>query len=78
MQNFQVPTKAPANDLSMLKALETFKSIDKEIAEAVQNKLTKHLWYLNEANVALAFFDDEVDTATKIKNGGKFEKIRAS
>lgn len=33
----------------------------------VQKKLLSHLWYLNEGNVALAFFDEDVDVEMKKK-----------
>lgn len=63
----QVPTMAPANDLKLLKELQNYKEIDSEIGEVVQSKLRGHLWYLNESNIALAFFDDEVDIEMKRK-----------
>lgn len=63
----QLAPKAPANDLKLLQELESFKAIDKDTANAAQNKLRGHLWYLSEANIALAFFDDEVDFETKKK-----------
>lgn len=61
----QVAPKAPANDLNLLKDLDNFKVIDRDIGVAVQNKLLRHLWYLNEFNIALAFFDDDVDVHIK-------------
>lgn len=63
----QVPQKAPSNDLELLKELEHYKTIDKLIADAVQRRLCGHLWYLNEANVALAFFDNEINIEMKRK-----------
>lgn len=53
--------------MKLLQELESFKAIDKDIANAAQNKLRGHLWYLSETNIALAFFDDEVDFETKKK-----------
>lgn len=63
----QLPTKAPSNDLELLKELEHYKRIDKDVGEAAQRKLRGQLWYLNEANIALSFFDDEVTTEMKRK-----------
>lgn len=61
----QVAPKAPTNDLNLLKDLENFKVLDRDIGIAVQNKLLRHLWYLNEFNIALAFFDDDVHVDKK-------------
>lgn len=63
----QLPTKATSNDLELLKELEHYKEIDKDVAEAALCKLRGQLWYLNEANVALSFFDDDVSIEMKRK-----------
>lgn len=65
---------APANDLKLLKELENYKAIDSKIGDAVQSKLRGHLWYLNESNIALAFFDDEVDIEMKRKMASNLRK----
>lgn len=63
----QIANKAPANDLKLLKNLEKYKEVDGEIGMAVQKKFLRHLWYINENNVALAFFDDDVSIEMKRK-----------
>lgn len=62
-----ISNKGTFNDLELLKELEQYKEIDKNIAEAVQHKLRGQLWYLNEANIALSFFDDDVSVEMKRK-----------
>lgn len=74
----QVAPKAPTNDLNLLKDLENFKVLDRDIGIAVQNKLLRHLWYLNEFNIALAFFDDDVHVDKKKKYLIKFKKSWSS
>lgn len=63
----QLATKAPSNDLELLKELEQYKKLDKDVAEAAQRKLGGQLWYLNEANIALSFFDDDISIEMKKK-----------
>lgn len=70
----QLAQKAPANDLQLLKDLERYKSIDDIVATAVQNKFRNHLWYLSEANIALALFDDEVEINIKRRMIRNFNK----
>lgn len=36
--------------------MEYSKKVDHEVA--VEKKFLNHLWYLNEANIGLSFFDD--------------------
>ena len=51
-------TQAPANDLRLLKELESYKVIDNDVSAATLKKFINHLWYLNEKNVCMALFDD--------------------
>ena len=62
-----MPTKAPSNDLALLKDLEFYKSIDSNVAEAAQKKLRGQLLYLSETNIALSFFNDDVSLEMKRK-----------
>ena len=57
------PTSAPAQDLALLKSLLAYP--DTDVAKATSATLGRHLWYLSERLVALAFFDDNVSLATK-------------
>lgn len=56
-------TSAPSQDLALLKDLAAYP--DKEIAKATSTTLSRHMWYLSERLVALAFFDDNVSLETK-------------
>lgn len=61
------------NDLRFVKDLFNYKNENRLIAEAAPPKITNYLWYLNDENVALSFFDLDVSYETK-KNGLFFEK----
>ena len=50
--------EAPANYLSLLKELESYKVIDADVSTANLQKFITHLWYLNEKNVCMTLFDD--------------------
>lgn len=56
---------APNNDILFIKQVLALKSTIPKIVESVSNKLVNHLWYLNNVNVALAFFDENVSNQTK-------------
>ena len=58
-----LPASAPAQDLGFLKSLLSYK--DKLMSKATATVFGRHLWYLGERLVPLAFFDDEVTLATK-------------
>lgn len=58
---------APAHDLKWLKELDALKSDQPDISKASLKKLSGHLRYLSEEQVAIAFFDDKVSTETKRK-----------
>ena len=57
--------KAPNEDLKLLQALQQYKSVNKTISKATFQKMSRHLWYLPEELVALAFFDDSVSLEEK-------------
>lgn len=59
--------KAPYQDLSFLKALKAYETIDKSISKAALQKFCLHLWYLTDEISVLSLFDDDVDQETKVK-----------
>lgn len=64
-----IPQWASKNDLDLLQALPLFP--DKELGSAAEKALRRHLWYLSEEGVALAFFDERMSAADRtamIKN----------
>lgn len=66
---FESPNAAdvPLNDLGLMKTLQTYQeTVDKPIAEAAMNKLSKRLWYFSENLVCLAFFSDAADDSEKL------------
>lgn len=66
---FNAPSaiKAPNQDLTAIQDLIKYKKTNAQIADAAITKLCNHLWYLSEHLAALAFFDDTVSYATKLK-----------
>ena len=56
---------APQNDFLLLTTLLDYSSIHAAISKATSEKLAKHLWYLSESLVGLAFFDSQVNSSTK-------------
>jgi len=64
----QVPQASPRSDLSLsfVKAPVKYKEVNSAVAEKALNKLGRHLWYLSEEMVSLAFFDDDVPLKNKI------------
>lgn len=61
------PTKAPNQDLQLLKDLKDYEKINAKVAKAALNKLLLHLWYLTEKLAPLAFFDDSLPLEAKSK-----------
>jgi hypothetical protein len=60
-------TCAPRNDLQLLKDLVAYSAVNKPVAQAATKTLMRHLWYLSETLVGLAFFDSEVSVTEKIE-----------
>jgi hypothetical protein len=58
-----VSTAAPASDLWFLKQVVQYE--DQAIREAAIKAFSRHLWYLNEILVSLAFFDPETSLQDK-------------
>lgn len=62
-----IPVIAPRKDIEALNELENLKLLNKDLFSAVEDKLTKHLWFLSAENVCLALFDSAVSSETKNK-----------
>ncbi|KAG0714142.1 hypothetical protein GWK47_014691 [Chionoecetes opilio] len=58
-----IPEYAPKNNLELLQALNEYP--DKEVCAEGTRALSRHLWYLSEDLIALAFFDDRVEDGEK-------------
>lgn len=58
---------APSNDLCLLKCLVKYKLINEGISTAASKAFSRHLWYISEELIALAFFDSNISNATKKK-----------
>ena len=54
---------APRTDLELLKQFERYE--DEEISKAAVNALCRHLWYLSEELISLAFFDEAIPLEIK-------------
>nr|XP_018901195.1 PREDICTED: uncharacterized protein LOC109033171 isoform X2 [Bemisia tabaci] len=59
------PTKAPYNDPLFLKNLLAFDSVNSTIRKNTVLKFRRHLWYLSEELVSLAFFDNTLPVSVK-------------
>lgn len=51
----------------MIHTLESYKAVNKNIADACLAVFGRHYWYLSDILVGLAFFDDRIDEKTKVK-----------
>ena len=58
-----VAVSAPANDLEFIKRLVTYE--DKSISKAASTAFSRHLWYLSEIMISLAFFDPDTCLSEK-------------
>ena len=65
---------APYNDLTFLRVLKKYPKPD--IAKAASVAFQRHLWYLSEPLVSLAFFDPRVDDDTKKKMVANLKRPR--
>lgn len=63
----QCPISAPQNNISLLKQLEMYKTINESVAKAVLKSFIGHLWYLSEPVVGMAFFDSKVSDDVKVE-----------
>lgn len=60
------PTAAPQNDLQLLQDLFAYRAVNKEVASAATKSFMRHLWYLSETLVGLAFFDSGILASEKV------------
>lgn len=51
----QCPASAPRNDLSLLKNIEAYKTLDVSVATVAMKSFSNHLWYISETLIGLAF-----------------------
>ncbi|XP_026292677.1 uncharacterized protein LOC113217050 [Frankliniella occidentalis] len=63
----QIARWAPRNDLELLGSLRAYAEFDPQVADKGLKAVGRHLWYLSEEIVGLAFFDEIVSADTKIK-----------
>ena len=70
--------KAPFHDLKLIKKLDSYRSINQEIAEIATKKFLNHLWYLNEQNVAFSFFDENVSIEMKEKMVNSLKSVQCN
>ncbi len=59
------PISAPATDLKLLQNIINYTEKSPVTAECALKAFSRHLWYLSEECMGLAFFDPKVDVATK-------------
>lgn len=78
-----VPTLAAKNDLQLIKNLLEFKSeVNSAIAEDVIKTMSRHMWYLSETLIGMAFFDRTINFDIKklmvlgLQNQGHVENPR--
>ena len=60
-------TEAPNNDLSLLKAIAGYASIDKIVSQRLVKRFCGHLWYLSGEAVAFALFYPNIPCDIKRK-----------
>ena len=51
----------------MLSQLLEYKKVNEQVASAALTTFRRHLWYLSEQLVGLAFFDNEVTDEIKVQ-----------
>ena len=60
-----LPIRAPLNDVRLILTLEQYP--DKVCSVPAIRAIYRHLWYLSEDLIGLAFLDDQVDVAEKTR-----------
>lgn len=58
---------APKNDIDFLNDINGYKNVNELLSAAALKAMSRHSWYLNEHNIALAFFDKRIDSSIKKK-----------
>ncbi|ESN94365.1 hypothetical protein HELRODRAFT_164196 [Helobdella robusta] len=57
---------AARHDLQLVKRIQQFRDVDREVSVAAANALSRHLWYVSEELVGAAFFDDQISHEEKV------------
>ncbi|ESO06635.1 hypothetical protein HELRODRAFT_160824 [Helobdella robusta] len=71
-KSFDVPStlcnllSAARHDLQLVKKIQQFRDVDREVSVAAANALSRHLWYVSEELVGAAFFDDQISHEEKV------------
>uniref|UniRef100_A0ABD2W6H2 Uncharacterized protein n=1 Tax=Trichogramma kaykai TaxID=54128 RepID=A0ABD2W6H2_9HYME len=63
----RLPLEAAVSDIKLLQDIQEFKRYDNKLSEIVQNKFSRHLWYLSKELVCISLFNDNVDISEKRK-----------
>lgn len=63
---------APKNDLDMIQILYSYPDMD--VRESALKVAKRHLWYLSETNVGLAFLDERITSSEREKMFNNLEK----
>ena len=63
VQIIKASVSVPGNELRFLNKLSKFKNID--IRKATTDAFKRHLWYLSEVTVGVAFFDRNIGVEEK-------------
>lgn len=71
-------SEAAVLDIDFLKNIRAFRSIDKPVQEAVQEKFSRHTWYLSAEMIGLSLFSDNVPVAEKRTIVKKIKQIPAN
>ena len=74
---FQAPraVTAPANDLRLLRQLSEYRN--QAIRQATVTAFNRHLWYLSEITIGLAFFDPQIDFSEKQTMISNMQRVQA-
>lgn len=67
------------NDLKFMVALKNYRNYNDEIARSCEEVFSRHLWYLGERTIGLAFFDQRLnmnDLTMMANNLGRNDNVR--
>lgn len=73
-----LPTHAPLNDLELLKTLTEYRNINSKISAELLLVMSRHLWYLSEESIGLAFFDRRVGFDEKRQMVAALKKLSST
>lgn len=62
----------------MIDSLKKYKTIDSKVADACLEVVMRHLWYLSDILVGLAFFDQRIDDSTKQKMASALKNSKST